>query len=308
MAFTYNPNTDYVARVMPNGSKINLHSGPFGAYITPKGELLDTYRLRYLMMPYEHVYSHRGIFDDYITERHDLKNVYTLKESCQEILEKLKREKEYLKSKKEKYAMKRPKDKILTQMTQVEIDFCDLFIKCFSSSKIESRPGYINGRKNDIFDLTKVLGVPISFDVKYVSYSNDAYYRNLSNELLLKEIMVRHLGYHSVETIRDKTITSALWNITDPFYDYSLADYDIQQISGFNWNEEEETYIERPLYEEHFYKEENNEGEIITKSIFINKKEFLISDSELRTKEELALTKKLVPLEERPKYFRNQQN
>ena len=306
MAIAYNEKTDYYARIMPNGRVINRHKDYFGAYITPKGELLNAEKLRYLSPPFEYIYLPTGIFYDFITREYDYKDTFSIREELDlYVLRDLYESKENLEHERERFETEYKDTKVLAQMSQVEIDLCNLFINCFTSDKIKDTTGQLNGNSADIFDLTEVLGVPISFDIKRVKYSHDTYSRNITNELLLKEILVRHLGYHSVESNWNKTITTSSWNIYEQFYNYLLMDYNIQQVSRFNYDKEKGLYIERPLTEDHYYDEKDEQGNVIdTKSVLMNLRDFLISDSELRLKDEIQAIKRLVPINERTKYFR----
>ena len=316
MIIPYDEKTDYYARVAPNGRIAKYgHKDYFGAYITPKGELLDAEKLRYLAPPFETIYFYGGMFDEFITndvcglDRIPEYMKKRIREKLLENIEDFEYKKEIYEGKHEKrrldYIRSKIDFKVLTQMAQLEIDLCNLFIKCYNSNQVTTTTGKMNGRNETYFDLTEVLGLPIIFDVEYIQYSNEGYYKNKTNELLLKEILVSHLGYHSVESNCYKTITTSSWNIYEKFYNYLLMDYSIQQISRFYYDKEKEIYVERPLIEEHFYNEKDEQGNIIdTKSVYMNIRDYLTSDRELRLKDEIQAIKKLVPINERSKYFR----
>jgi len=112
------------------------------------------------------------------------------------------------------------------------------------------------------------------YRISYEDYVGDVFCA------MFKDIVVQYLGRHSVETMRERTITTSAPRIYSTFYQYIANDFHIDQIPKMVWNEEEKRYIE------HRYNP------------------FLIPDSELRLKEELTSVKKLVRREDRPKYYR----
>ena len=309
MVLSYNQKVLEYGKPAPHGRAINSHVDYLGAYFTPNGNLVEIDKLwKYEIFGNngEHCFYLNGIFDRFITsDSHygELSNIET-----NYILEKLQQEIENIKNSKIKYYEARYSDStLLTQLSQMEIELCDLFIKCYNSNRLKSATGHINGadKSRNFYDLSEALGISISFDIEYVKYSQDNYYRDLTNKLLLKEILVRHLGYHSIESNWPKTITTSSWNIYEQFYNYLLMDYSVQQVSRFKYDEEKGIYIERPLTEERCYYEKNEQGNVIdTKSVLINIKDYLTSDSELRLRDEIHAIKRLVPLNERPKYFR----
>ncbi len=96
---------------------------------------------------------------------------------------------------------------------------------------------------------------------------------------VFKNVMIQNLGYHSVERV-PKTITISVFNIYETFYNYLLNDFTIYQIPKMIFDNKQNKYIERRF------------------------NEFLIPDSELRLKDEIESIKKLVPINERFKYYR----
>lgn len=112
-----------------------------------------------------------------------------------------------------------------------------------------------------------------NFNVEYSLYKD----RILVD--IFKNVMIQYLGYHSIERV-PKTITTSAVNTYEVFYNYILNDFKIQKLP-------------RMVYD-------------ITKKMYVpyDLNQFLIPDSELRLKEELQAIRKLVPLNERSKYYR----
>jgi len=123
------------------------------------------------------------------------------------------------------------------------------------------------------------------------------------NKTLIKEIIVRHLGYDSIESTRYKTITTSTWNIYERFYNYLLMDYDVFQIPKMILDKKG-NYVPRHLTEKHTYEYKDASGNSTVKEVLIQVRDYLISDKELRLKEEIVAIKRLVPLKHRYKYFR----
>ena len=101
-------------------------------------------------------------------------------------------------------------------------------------------------------------------------------------ELMLewyKTVIVQYLHYHLIERCQ-KGITTSDLTPYETFYNYLLNDFTIHQIPRMVYDNEKKMYI--------FY-EQNN---------------FLVTDRELRLKEEVQAIKKYVPINEREKYYR----
>jgi hypothetical protein len=112
-----------------------------------------------------------------------------------------------------------------------------------------------------------------NFDYQYDRYINSALLD------VLKEVFVCYLGYHSVERT-PKTITTSVPNIYETFYNYLLNDFTIFQLPRMVFDENLKTYFET------------------------KQNEFFIPDSELRLKDEIQAIKRLVPINQRKKYYR----
>ena len=110
---------------------------------------------------------------------------------------------------------------------------------------------------------------------------NYQYNRYINSALLdvLKEVFICYLGYHSVERT-PKTITTSVSNIYETFYNYLLNDFTIFQLPRMIFDENLKTYFQ------------------------IEQNEFFIPDSELRLKNEIQAIKRLVPINQRGKYYR----
>ena len=97
--------------------------------------------------------------------------------------------------------------------------------------------------------------------------------------LLLKEVIICYLGYHSVERTT-KTITTSVPNIYETFYNYLLNGFTIFQLPRMVFDEELKTYFE------------------------VKQNEFFVPDRQIRLKDEIASIRKLVPASELHKYYR----
>ena len=113
-------------------------------------------------------------------------------------------------------------------------------------------------------------------------YHQDFQYRDyLENQLLdlLKETLISYLGYHSVERI-PRTITTSEFKIYETFYNYLLNDFNVFQIPKMIYDPDKKIYVEQ------------------------KQNQFFVPDSEIKLKEEIQSIKKLVPRNERYKYYR----
>lgn len=122
----------------------------------------------------------------------------------------------------------------------------------------------------------------------YDKYSIPKYYdfefqyqRYIDTELLnlLKEVFICYLGYHSVERI-PRTITTSAFNIYETFYIYFLNNFNIIQLPKMIFDNNKKIYIEHSI------------------------NEFLIPDKELRLRDEIQSTKRLLAPQEKSKYYR----
>lgn len=111
------------------------------------------------------------------------------------------------------------------------------------------------------------------FDVTYNNYKRK---RTLE---IIKDVMVSYLGYHYVART-PRTIYTSDFRVYETFYNYLLNDYTIYQIPKMNYDNEKRQYVEQV------------------------QNEFLIPDSELRLKQEIESTKRLVPFDKRYQYYR----
>ncbi len=108
-------------------------------------------------------------------------------------------------------------------------------------------------------------------------YYDDYKYRQML--YYLNDIYVQYLGYHRVERL-PKTITTSEFKIYETFYNYFLNDFNVVRIPKMIYSDDEKMYKEYRL------------------------NEFLVPESELILKDEIESIKKMVPLNERYKYYR----
>ena len=130
------------------------------------------------------------------------------------------------------------------------------------------------------------------------------YHNHLKDELIrfFKDICVQYLGYDSIERFKPdgspieipysyqnydfdfqenpRIITSSYPNTNERYYNYLLMDWDVHKLPRYNFNEKTGLY-------------ERSDFNI-----------FYQSDKEEKIGKEIQSIKKLVPLKERPKYFR----
>lgn len=91
-----------------------------------------------------------------------------------------------------------------------------------------------------------------------------------------KAVIVQYMHYHLVERCK-KGITTSSLKPYETFYNYLLNDFEIHQIPYMIYNETKKMYVPYNPFP---------------------------TDSELRLKDEIQAIKKLVPINERPKYYR----
>ncbi len=132
----------------------------------------------------------------------------------------------------------------------------------------------------------------------------EVYLEHLANELMayFKDICVQYLGYDSLERFKPdgaeikipkryteysfdflknpRVITSSYPNINERYYNYLLMDWTIHKLPRYNYNENTGIYEQSNF--DLFYQ----------------------SETEQKLEEEIKSIKRLVPLKERPKYFR----
>lgn len=113
---------------------------------------------------------------------------------------------------------------------------------------------------------------------KHAEYYYHWYKKNLMLDWY-KIVIVQYMHYHLVERC-EKGITTSDLRPTETFYNYLLNDFTIHQIPRMIYDTEKKKYVQ------------------------YNPNPLLIPDSELRLQEEINSIKKLVPIEEREKYYR----
>lgn len=123
--------------------------------------------------------------------------------------------------------------------------------------------------ENEHVDFSEVTGIP---NIEENWYGRD---------VTLKSVLVQACNYDSIESQRYRTITTSKFNIYEIFYDYILHDYQIFRIPKKIYDEQSEKYIDW------------------------QQNPFMVSDKELRLKEELESICSIVPLGKRKKYCRS---
>lgn len=149
----------------------------------------------------------------------------------------------------------------------------EFYEKCFRP--IDERRKRLYPRQPDEDDYRYWCHVPPFYNLE------DAYrqYKLKRIKEIIKDVMIRYLGYHYVARV-PRTIYTSNFKIYETFYNYLLNDYTIYQLSKMNYDINQRRYVEQM------------------------QNEFLISDSELRLKQEIQSIKRLVPINERSKYYR----
>lgn len=163
---------------------------------------------------------------------------------------------------------------------QIEVDIYDFLLNCYSADTFFEGVGNIETcmcerefwnqkyKNKNLYDIGDW-----DFEIEYKIYKD----RILAD--VFKNVMIQYLGYHSVERV-PRTITTSSFNIYETFYNYLLNDFTIFQISKMNFDFKQKKYVQQ------------------------NPNEFFLSDSELRLRDEIQSIKKLVPINERAKYYR----
>lgn len=129
-----------------------------------------------------------------------------------------------------------------------------------------------------------ILNEPEFYD-KYCEGKNkdfEYHYHWYKKSIMLdwyKTVIVQYLHYHLIERC-EKGITTCDTKPYETFYNYLLNDFTIHQIPRMIFDYDKKMYIP------------------------YNQNEFIITDTELRLKEEIQAIKKHVPLKERSKYYR----
>lgn len=113
---------------------------------------------------------------------------------------------------------------------------------------------------------------------RFFEYNYHWYKKNLMLDWY-KTVIVQYMHYHLVERCQ-KGITTCDLKPYETFYNYLLNDFTIHQIPRMIYDDTSKMYV---LYKQN---------------------KFLVSDSELRLKEEIQSIKKLVPPKERSNYYR----
>ncbi len=94
-----------------------------------------------------------------------------------------------------------------------------------------------------------------------------------------KSVIVQYIHYHLIDRC-EKGITTSNLRPYETFYNYLLNDFKIHQIPCMTFDPEKKKYVQ------------------------YSQNEFLIPDSEIRLREEIKSIKRLVPLEERSRFYR----
>ena len=163
----------------------------------------------------------------------------------------------------------------------ISLKLYNYFLKAYQSSLTKM---WNNGI--DVVELDDTTGYHPIFEYAYWGndYSLDEYKsRFLSNEdkySILKSILIQACDIDSLEGSVPNTIYTSKNNIYETFYNYYLMDFDIVTIPKKVFDQTSQRFID---YEQN---------------------SFFVSDKEIRLKEEIKSIKRLVPLEDRPKYFR----
>lgn len=194
-----------------------------------------------------------------------------------------------------------PKNDILQR------DILKLYIKLYSKKDFFDSLGRKIYVDNNNSVCEKYKGLFIAENFSKSSQEQEFYYNNyLIVELMqyFKDILVLYLGYDSIERAwpigdlnivnnvhwrsngyafmpNPRIITTSAQNINERFYNWLLMDWEIQKVPRKVWNEDKKKFEDEPYVFEYVYKAKE---EILGKEI----------DS----------IKRLVPREERYKYFR----
>lgn len=180
----------------------------------------------------------------------------------------------------------------LSQMKDLSFELF-LKLKLFQYFLLVYSSDYTKMRENgkDVIELFETTGYhPLTYYVEDESHSWRLPERLMFREDLLnifKSILVQSCDIDSLEIAfsqyqrsLSKTILTSKFNPYETFYNYILMDWNVQVIPKKLYN------LQTQIFEEY---EQNA---------------FFVPDSELRLKDEIQAIKKLVPLNERPKYYR----
>lgn len=163
---------------------------------------------------------------------------------------------------------------------QMEMDIYNFLLNCYSSDTFFDGVGNVETcmcerefwkyeyKNKNLYDIDHY-----DFKMEYEIYKDKIFAD------VFKNVMIQYLGYHSVERV-SRTITTSTSCIYETFYNYLLNDFTIFQIPKMKFNPEERKYVSQ------------------------NFNEFFLPDSELRFRDEIQAIKKLVPRENRIKYYR----
>lgn len=122
---------------------------------------------------------------------------------------------------------------------------------------------------NRYVDLSNVTGIPNGTENLF------------GRDRFLKDVLVQACNYDSVESQLYRAITTSKFNIYETFYDYMLHDYRIFQIPKMVYDDNLEKYV------------------------FWSQPDWMITERELRLKDEVESIRRMVPLNERGQYCRN---
>ncbi len=184
-----------------------------------------------------------------------------------------------------------------------EIDLLDFFKKTYSNKKFFDaldKKIYVENENEMCKEFTKKYSYELSYDRKkelYVDY--------LKTELMkyFKDIAVQYLGYDSLERFKPngeiikipyhwekwdfdyfkktkRIITTSYQNYYERFFNYMIMEWAVHKIPRYLWNEKENKFEKESYIRDFTYK-----------------------DSEELYKKEIESIKRLVPIDERYKYF-----
>ena len=135
---------------------------------------------------------------------------------------------------------------------------------------------FLSGKYHKLFNETEE-----EFNNRYKSFLESDYFwykRNLIYDWF-KVVVVQFLHYHLIERC-EKGITTSDLTPYETFYNYLLNDFTVHQIPRFVYDNSKNKYV------------------------ICEHNSLIVSDRELRLKDEIQSIRKLVPLNERYKYFR----
>lgn len=161
---------------------------------------------------------------------------------------------------------------------QMEIDVYNFLLNCYSADTFFEGVGNINTCMcEQEFWNQEYKGL---YDIEDLDFKLEyGIYKDKILVDIFKNVMIQYLGYHSIERV-PRTITTSSFRIYETFYNYLLNDFTIFQMPKMIFNPKERKYIPQ------------------------NPNDFFLPDSELRLRDEIQAIKKLVPINERAKYYR----